>query len=177
MEIKYVHTFPELDVEEFEELLANQDFNQTLEKLPNVASRKLLEEKDLGGGKRYTRVQYEARGVPEQARKFVGEGTVGWIEEVDFNRNTHVHHFRLIPSRMKDKVECEGKYVLEPLGPHGGTKRTVTMNIRVKMFGVGKLIEKMAKPFLEANAREEERLTREYIRTHLDEIKSRKKKK
>lgn len=166
MELKYVHTFPDIDLDDFEELLANQEFNQTLEKLPNVASRKLLEENDLGGGKRHTKVQYEGKGVPDQARKFIGEGAVGWIEEVDFNCNTHVHHFRLIPNRMRERVKCEGKYVLEPLGPGGGTKRTVTMEIKVKMLGVGKLAERMAKPLLESNAREEERLTREYIKAN-----------
>jgi len=175
VEIKYVHTFPDVDVEEFEDYLEDPEFNQQLENLPNVASRSVLENKDLGGGKRYTKVQYEGKGVPEQAKKIVGEGAVGWIEEVDFNRNIHVHKFRLTPNRMKDKVKCEGQYLLKPLGPEGGTKREVTMNIKVKMLGVGTILERMAKPFLEANAKAEERLARDYIKAHPPKKKGRKK--
>ena len=176
MELKYVHTFPEVSVEEFEDLLEDKEFNQQLEKLPNVSKRTLIEEKDLGGGKRHTVVRYEARAIPEQAKKFIGEGGIGWTEEVDFNRNTHVHNFRLIPTRMRDRVTCEGFYRLDPLGPDGGTKRTVTMNLKVKMLGLGTIAERTAKPFLEANAREEERLAREYIRANLSAKKGKKKK-
>lgn len=171
MELKYVHTFEDVNVEEFEDLLENQEFNQQLEKLPNVSKRTLIEEKDLGGGKRHTIVSYEAKAIPEQAKKFIGDGGIGWTEEVNFNRNTHIHYIKLIPTRMRDRVTCEGHYKLEPLGPKGGTKRTVVLNVKVKMLGLGGLAERAAKPFLEVNAREEERLAREYIRAHLSDKK------
>ena len=167
MEIKYIHIFPQVDVEQFEDLLEKQDFNQQLEKLPNVSRRTLVEERKLGGGKRHTVVRYEAKGVPAQARKYIGDEIVGWIEVVDFNRNTHIHTFQLIPYLLKDRIKCEGQYVLEPLGPEGGTIRTVKVSLKVKILGVGAIMERGAKPFLDANAREEERIIREYIRTHV----------
>lgn len=175
MELRYIHTFPELSVDEFEDLLEDNEFNQELEKLPNVGKRTLLEQKDLGGGKRHTIVRYEAKAVPEQAQKYIGGEPIGWIEECDFNRRSHTHYFKLIPTRLRDRVDCCGHYKLEPLSPKGGTKRTVVMNINVKMFGLGSIVERTAKPFLEANARAEERITREYIQKYLPKKKTRKK--
>lgn|GEM_PF-5207223 len=166
-----MHTFPEVDVEEFENLLETEEFNRQLEKLPNVSKRTLVEEKDLGGGKRHTVVRYEARAVPEQVKKWLGDESIGWTEEMDFNRNTHFHKFRIIPTRMKDRVNCEGSYKIEPLSPDGGARRIVTLNVKVKMLGLGSIAERAAKPFLDANAREEERLAKEYIRDHPPEKK------
>ncbi len=177
MQLKVIHTFPEVDVEEFEDLLENEEFNQQLAKLPNISKRTLVEDKDLGEGKRHTVVVYETRAIPANVKKILGGDGITLKEEVDFNRNTHIHHLKIIPSLLKERLKCEGKYIIEPLGPAGGAKRTIILDVKVKIFGMGRILERAVSREFKKNSREEERLSREYIKEHLDEIKGKSKKK
>ena len=177
MQLKVIHTFPEVDVEEFEDLLETEEFNQQLTKLPNIGKRTKVEDKNLGEGKRHTVVVYETKAIPDNIKKILGGDGITLTEEVDFNRNTHVHRLKVIPSLLKDRLKCEGKYIIEPLGPAGGAKRTVILDVTIKIFGMGKILELALSREFKKNSREEERLAREYIKEHLDEIKNKSKKK
>lgn len=99
----------------------------------------LLEERDVGD-----HVVRRVRVVPKQdapaaVQKLVG-GRFSYIEEGRFDKKTKHYTFRVVPSAMPDKIRTEGELRCEAVGPKK-MRRVIDMNIEVKIFGVGGIVE------------------------------------
>lgn len=98
--------------------------------------------------------------LPAAARAVVGEG-ISYIEEGQWDPTTKRWSYSLTPSTMPDKVRIEGTYWLEPTRS-GGVERVVEVEVEVKVFGLGGLVEN----FIEKTHRESYEQTANYVRTH-----------
>ncbi len=77
--------------------------------------------------------------APAPVRKLFGE-TTSMEEDGRFDPATKRWNFRMIPDRMADKLEITGETWLEERGP-GRVERISDLNVNVKIFAVGGLVE------------------------------------
>jgi hypothetical protein len=83
---------------------------------------------------------------PRVIQKAIG-GEIAYIEEGVFDGNTYT--FSIKPSVMSEKILINGSFTAEPVGENQ-MKRIATMDIRVRIFGIGKAIE----TFIEQSTRD-----------------------
>lgn len=76
--------------------------------------------------------------APGPIKKILG-GEFAYIEEGSFDPQKKLWTYRIQPSTMADKVDTHGQFWVEPTA--GGVERVCTVNLSVKVFGVGKLAE------------------------------------
>lgn len=99
----------------------------------------LLEEKDQGSTVlRRVRVTPKNE-APAVVQKVVG-GNFSYVEEGTFDKATKRYRFKAIPDKMADKFVSSGELRAEPLGDKR-CRRVAEMNIEVKIFGVGGMVE------------------------------------
>jgi hypothetical protein len=121
----------------------------------------VAESGDLGSGLT-RRLRFTQKiDAPAPVRKLFGETTT-MEEDGRFDPQAGVWRYRMIPSKMPDKVSISGTTSLEPDGEHRVT-RVAELDFAVSIFGVGGLVEKyMAKQTTESMERQA-RFTRAYI--------------
>ena len=80
--------------------------------------------------------------MPGPVRKIVGD-KVGYEERGDYDRAAGVFHWQVVLAAFGDKARVEGTMRVVPHGT-AHCRRVVDFEVEVKMFGVGKLIERTA---------------------------------
>ena len=86
--------------------------------------------------------------------------SLGYTEEDRIAKTGMQYDFSVTPDSMADKIHIGGNFKVEPLGADR-CRRTLSGEVTIKIFGVGKLAEKFAIDELDKNyaqvAREQER--------------------
>ena len=77
--------------------------------------------------------------APAPVQKLLG-GQFSYIEEGSFDKKTQRYRFKIVPSSLADKLRIDGEMRSEPMGP-GKMKRVAEINIEVKIFGLGGMVE------------------------------------
>jgi len=77
--------------------------------------------------------------LPAAVKKLVGEG-LSYIEEGTFDEDAMRFEFRVLPSALGDKADVTGRLWCTAR-PGGGVVRHASFDSRVKVFGVGGIIE------------------------------------
>lgn len=98
-------------------------------------------------GKHFRRIRTIPQVEPPRVIKKAIGGEFAYIEEGVFDGETY--RFSIKPSVMADKILINGSFQAEPVGD-GQMKRVATMDIKVKIFGIGKAIES----YIEQSTRE-----------------------
>ena len=80
--------------------------------------------------------------MPKAVAKVVGD-KVGYEESGDYVRSKGEFHWRMKLAAFGDKARVEGVMRVVPHG-EGRCRRVVDFEVEVKMFGIGKLVEKTA---------------------------------
>jgi hypothetical protein len=97
--------------------------------------------------------------LPGAVKAVIGN-TLGYTEEDRISKTAMQYDFTVTPDTLADKMHTSGVFKVEPLGP-GRCKRTLAGEVNVKIFGVGKVLEKFVCDELEKSyatvAREQER--------------------
>lgn len=82
--------------------------------------------------------------LPAPIKKIVGDN-LGYREEGRFDKATKRYRFEVIPNIKPDKVSIAGQIWVEPAGDgpsDGSVTRILELEVNVKLFGVGGLVEK-----------------------------------
>lgn len=87
---------------------------------------------------RKIRVQPTTGNLPAALQKIVGEG-ISYIEEGTFDAKAMRFEFRVFPSALGDKADVTG--ALWCTERPGGVVRHARFDARIKVFGIGSLIE------------------------------------
>ena len=102
--------------------------------------------------------------APAVVKKLIGD-SIAYTEEGTFDPKTKIWKYRIVTTKMSDKVEIGGDFWVEPKGDKK-IERVVKVNITVKIFGVGGAIES----FIEKTTRESfdkaAVFTNKFIREH-----------
>jgi len=80
--------------------------------------------------------------VPAPVAKLLGSN-FAYVEEGTLDKSTKIWRWKLIPSTLADKMRTEGVVRLEPIGD-SKVRRIAEIEIEVKVFGVGGLMESSA---------------------------------
>jgi hypothetical protein len=87
--------------------------------------------------------------VPKALSSLIG-GEINFVEEGVCDEATRQYDFSIIPSRLSDRIDVRGRVETEPLTDRT-CRRRVTLDIEVRMFGIGPVMES----FLERSIREQ----------------------
>jgi hypothetical protein len=133
------HTFTGISRAAYEQLFLDETFNEAMKSVAGLKERALLEKREEGG-----RLFRKIRVVPDRElpaimKKLVSGDLVN-VEESWFDPAKHTVEWTNHMSMLGDKLEMHG--VVEFLETPNGARRRLTGELRVHIFGVGKLIEK-----------------------------------
>jgi hypothetical protein len=138
MKFRVEHVFRNIELAAYEQLYFDEAFNEALCKSVKLARAVL--KRDLTNGKleRQLRVGPD-RELPPAAAKFLGSNKIEYTEFVDYTFGKHSGAWRTVSAIMTDKIESSGTFGFSAKG--SGVLRWVEGEIKVKMFGVGGVIE------------------------------------
>ena len=147
---------------EFWKLYFDPDFvvRLHLEGLGSLSAEVISQEGDLKQGLTRTLRYSQRPNMPGPVRKIFGE-EISSTEVSTFNPTTQMTTFELTPGTMADKTHIEGAIALTQDG--GVTTETFMLEAKVKIFGVGPVVER----FIEAQAREIQEKSVAFMRTSL----------
>lgn len=125
-------------------------------------SVEVLDQSGEPGGKVERTLRYGQRpDMPGPVRKLFGEEVVT-TEDGSFDPNTGVWSFTLVPGTMADKTKLVGTMSLSDNGD-GTSDQEFTLEAKVKIFGVGPVVEK----FIERQARDSQTASVAFVNEHL----------
>jgi hypothetical protein len=118
-----------------------------LEGLGSLSAEVVAQEGDLQSGLTRTLRYSQKPNMPGPVRKIFGEEIVT-TEVSTFNPSLSTTTFSLTPGTMADKTHIDGSIALSEAG--GQTTEVFALEARVKIFGVGPVVER----FIEMQARD-----------------------
>jgi hypothetical protein len=99
--------------------------------------------------------------APGPVKKLFGESNV-MEEDGRYDPATQRWSFRMKPDSMADKVEISGETRIEVKGP-GRVERVCELNVAVKIFAIGGLVEQYIASSTEASWAKQTAFTRRYL--------------
>lgn len=144
MNFEIKHQF-NVSVDELERVMFHED-------LPRLLSARvdlIIEMNQLEGSRSGDRLERKVRYLPYPMIRKIGPTTVEpewmeWVEESRYDFGVHAGEFANIPARgrIAKLMVNTGRMRLVPLGPHR-TERIVSGELKIKVFMVGKIAEKV----------------------------------
>lgn len=151
-------------VEVVTKIANSSEFQELIEKLPNVGDRKVtsFEAKPDGSIHRVTKYSLGAQ-LPAPVVAVLGSNAT-WDEIADFDPDTHRWTFTIKPHAtvISGRLDCKGSYAFEPDGTDR-TKRVVDVDIKVKVPLVGGRAEREIKKGLVETMEAEAELLETYL--------------
>ncbi len=100
--------------------------------------------------------------APAVVRKALGD-SLSYIEEGTWDPSDKKYRYKIIPSTLADKSTIHGTLWAEPKG-EGKCERLCEMDITVKVFGVGKVIESFVEKTTKDSYDDAARFTQKWLR-------------
>lgn len=155
------HVIRGISQADYEKLYFDEDFNVAMCKAVNL-DRSLIKRDDDGKHlTRHVKVSPRDREVPGPVAKIVGTTKVEYVEQLDYDWGRYRGTWRSISSIMTDKVESSGTLRFEAAGD--GVKRIVDGDVKVKIFGVGGVIERFIIADVEKSYEQAAEFTRRWL--------------
>ena len=165
MKVSTSHTFPISEDTFWKEIYFNEEYNKTLyiEHIHAEAYETVEFTENDDEIIRQVRItpKQEAPGI---ITKFI-KGKLTYLEKGRFDKKEKVFRFDVTPSAMTDKLEIAGKVFVETQG-EGSIKRTIDLDLKAKIFGIGGQIEKFIGGQIRKGYDESYPYTMEWIKTH-----------
>lgn len=165
MKIDTTHTFPVTPETFWNQVYFNKEFNKTLyEKHINAESYELIEYNETP-----EEITRKIKVVPEQnAPKVIQKmlsGKFSYEEEGRFDKKKQVYDFKIVPSVKADKIKVTGRVTAEPAG-EGSVRRTISLDLKADIFGIGGQIEKFVGGQIKKGYDESYKFTLDWIKEH-----------
>jgi hypothetical protein len=160
-----------VEFERLTQVYFSEAFNQAVTPAANLRIRELLEEKILDDGKEYRKVRYAPRvDLPGPIRKFAGgdeiEQLIDYCEITVFNRAARTATLE-IESVAGETIQVFGNVRFIEEGD--GVRMKFDGEAKVKIFGIGKVIER----FIVSEVKKRYALVERFLQTYLDEGRDR----
>ena len=160
MNFRIAHEFKKITLEQYEKLNFDEPFNIALCRNVRLA-RELIEKTETDGRlRRVVKVGAE-REVPSPVAKIIGAKRIEYTEQVDYTFGTYRGTWDSVSSVLTDKVACSGTFSFADTGD--GVQRVVEGNIKVKIFGVGGVVEKFVVADLNRSYQRAAEFTQQWI--------------
>lgn len=130
---------------------------------PDIRDIQVLEDREEGD-RRVVQMKYVTDvSLPGPIKKVVGgAASQSMVMRFIVNKKDNSGTMEMIPSQMADKIKISGKVTQEKRGDHW--VQFMSGEATVKVFGVGKMIEKLLVEKIQSSSETETRLRNEYIR-------------
>lgn len=125
----------------FEKVYTSQEFQALVAKNVQMRRREVLKEEHRGNVYYREVLQVPKRDLPTVVKKVVGADELSFVEKGTFFRDQHRIEFIVIPSVKPDRISIDGRIWFEPAPD--GCLRHCELNVDVRIFGVGSIIEKI----------------------------------
>jgi hypothetical protein len=139
MKFRAEHEFQGISLADYEKLYFDEEFNEALCRAVNL-DRTLQNREEKGGVlERAVKVGPD-REVPKPVAKVIGADRIEYTEHLKYGWGSYQGTWYTVSSIMSDKVDSRGTFGFEELPD--GVLRWIEGEIKVKIFGVGKVVEK-----------------------------------
>lgn len=161
MKFKVEHAFSGISLADYEKLYFDEDFNVALCKAVEL-DRELIEREQKGSHlRRVVRVAPRGREIPGPVAKVLGADRIEYTEHLDYDFGTYRGTWKTISSVLPDKVESGGTFAFQAAGD--GVKRILEGEVKVKIFGVGGMIERFIVADVEKSYDQAAGFTRDWL--------------
>lgn len=158
------HVFAGIQPAAFEALYFDEVFNEALGRHLRMG-RKLVR---LDRPTEFTivrHVRYEPAQAPgSEAKQAFGESRASFLETLDYDARTRTGQWATIPNMFPERVSNRGTICF--FDDKTGTKRVVTGDVSVKLFGFGGRVEKIIVREIVKNYEASAAFTREWLASH-----------
>ncbi|HTJ46591.1 MAG TPA: DUF2505 family protein [Kofleriaceae bacterium] len=160
MKFEITHRWGGITLDEYEALFFDEDFASAL------AEHLRLGREVLRLDRAEDRIVRHVRCEPDQdpdspEGRALAKRKAGFVEELDYDRRARRGEWRTIPNLIPDRVKTNG--TIELRAEAGGVVRTVRGVCDVKLFGLGRLVEKQAVKAIEKSYDDAAAFTAEWI--------------
>jgi hypothetical protein len=160
MKFRVEHTFAKIGIADYEKLYFDEEFNAAL--CVAVKLNRTLMKRDLAAGNftRIARIGPE-REIPAPVAKIIGASRLEYTEYVDYKWGSNKGSWRTESAILTDKIESAGHFGWEKRGD--GVMRWVDGEIKVKIFGLGGVVERFIVADIEKSYDQAAEFTKSYI--------------
>ena len=160
MHFKADHTFTGITIEQYEQLHFDEEFQIALCQSVKLARRLDKREDD---GKHLSRIVTVGpdRDIPPAAAKVLGANRIEYAEHLEYDWGSYKGTWKTISSVMTDKVDASGTFSFKAVP--GGVLRTVEGDVKVKLFGIGGVVEKFVGADIEKSYQQAAEFTQKWI--------------
>ena len=152
--------FAGITAAEYESLYFDEDFNRAVGRALRMG--RLLLHFERTDSRIQRKVQYEPERDPDSpAGQAFGKSRASFIEELDYDRATRRGAWRTIPNLFPDRVSNAG--TIEFIDAPGGVQRIVRGEVKVSLFGFGRMIERMIVTEIKKSYENTTRFTNEWL--------------
>jgi hypothetical protein len=145
---------------EYEALYFDEEFNEALSHTLELGRKLLRLERSSERIVRH--VCFEPAQAPDSpARQAFGSSRASFVEELDYDVRTRRGRWRTIPNLFRERVTNSG--TLELADSPAGVRRIVRGEVKVSLFGFGRVIEKMIVTEIENSYARTTRFTNEWL--------------
>jgi len=157
------HTFKNITIDDYEKLHFDEEFNIAM--CEAVKLSRDVQKIDDDGKKFHRAVKVGPdREIPAAMKKVVKVDRIEYEERIDYTWGSYAGTWETIPNIMPSKVITKGKLGFKEVA--GGVQRWSEGEIKVKILGVGSMVEKFIVADVEKSYEEAARFTQQWINDH-----------
>ncbi|MCK5688224.1 DUF2505 family protein [Myxococcota bacterium] len=160
MKFKVEHVFEGISLKDYEDLYFEEDFNMKLSSALKMERELLARDVDNGKIHRESKVAPE-RSVPAPVAKIIGGDKIEYVEHVDYKFGSNRGIWKTISSVITEKIKSDGNFGFEETPK--GIKRWIDGEVKVKIFGVGGMVEKLIVSDIEKSYNDAAKFTQKWI--------------
>ena len=160
MHFKVQHTFRGITLPEYEQLYFDEDFNIALCSTVKLARTVVSIDRSDTAIKRVVKVGPD-REVPKPVAKVLKADRIEYTEHLDYTFGSGRGTWKTVPDIMASKVDTRGTFQFKETD--GGVLRIVDGDIKVKILGVGGVVEKFIVSDVEKSYQDAARFTQQWI--------------
>lgn len=167
MRVELDHVFAGLQPAAYEALYFDEAFNDALGVHLHMGRQlvRLDHTTDHTTDRIIRHVRYEPSQQPGSATKQAfGTSRASFLEELDYDVRARRGAWRTIPNLFADRVTSSG--TIEFVATPAGTRRVVTGEVAVRLFGLGGRVERMIAAEIVASYEASTEFTRAWLATH-----------
>mgnify|MGYP001441050204 CR=1 FL=1 len=162
MKVAIEHEFAGVTCAAFEELFFDETFNIAVGNALRMGRRLLRLDRTPDRIIRY--ICYEPNQDPNSpAKQAFGTSRASFIEQLDYDRRTRRGSWITIPNLFADRVTNAG--TIEFAAASNGVRRIVRGEVRVSLFGFGRIVERMIVAEIEKSYASTAAFTTEWLAT------------
>lgn len=126
--------------ETFWRLYFDDEYKEALDREMDLAEHVILEDTPRGDRRLIRARITPRREVPRAVQKVIKSATLGYEEERLYDAQRSQIDWKALHAALGSRFHCQGLFRVDPEGD--GCRRVLEGEIRVKILGVGKLIER-----------------------------------